>query len=247
MTGFSDSKIDSRLAFAIFGVAGLLVGRLLSLKRAEKMKNAVSKDEAPPPKKGAEYAKKGGVKPINLVMTGITAGVCAVLALFAIIIVPIPGLPSGSGFWIPAGFYFTFTLWFGIWGALGGYISTFIAMGYFNGYTIVIFLDGATGDFLSPLIPLLAFRFLKADPGLRDTKSRLIWVVTVPISSLFTGMWVHTVNVIFQVISPELWIFGVIGYLIGDTLAVFIIGTPLLIGLTPLVERTPAYVKGIFY
>ncbi len=192
----------------------------------------------------SEYKK--GISSMHLVIGGVTAGVCIVLALFAIILVPVPGLPSASGFWIPAGFYFVFTLWFGVWGALGGHIATFIAMGYFSGYTLHIWLDGGLGDFIAPLVTLIIFRALKADPELKTKKDWITWIISVPISSLICGLWVHSVNLAFGIITPPFWWIGVITYFLGDSAAVFIVGTPLLKTLSKYVKASPVYVEGIF-
>ncbi len=192
-----------------------------------------------------EYVYEGKIRPIHIVMTGITAGVCAVLAMFAIILVPIPGIPGGSGLWIPAGFYFAFTLWFGVWGALGGHIATTIAMGYFLGYTLQVWLDGGLGDFIAPMVTLLIFRALKADPELKTRRDMAIWAISVPLSSLICGMWVHTVNAYFGIIPWGYWWVGVVSYLIGDSIAIFLIATPLLKLLSKYVKATPAYVRGI--
>ncbi|MEM1575460.1 MAG: hypothetical protein QW755_02585 [Nitrososphaerota archaeon] len=192
----------------------------------------------------SEYKK--GITPMHLVISGVTAGVCIVLALFAIILVPVPGLPSASGFWIPAGFYFVFTLWFGVWGALGGHIATFIAMGYFSGYTLHIWLDGGLGDFIAPLVTLIIFRALKADPELKTKKDWITWIISVPISSLICGLWVHSVNLAFGIITPPFWWIGVITYFLGDSAAIFIVGTPLLKTLSKYVKASPVYVEGIF-
>lgn len=188
---------------------------------------------------------KKGVGPMHLVITGITAGVCGVLAMFAIILVPIPGLPAASGFWIPAGFYFVFTLWFGLWGALGGHIATTIAMGYFFGYTLQIWLDGGVGDFIAPLVALLIFRLVKADPELKTGRDWTTWIIAVPVSSLICGLWVHSVNLAFGVITWPFWWVGVLTYFIGDSAAVFIVGTPLLKALSKYVKASPTYVEGI--
>lgn len=188
---------------------------------------------------------KRGVSPMHLVITGITAGVCGVLAMFAIILVPIPGLPAASGFWIPAGFYFVFTLWFGLWGALGGHIATTIAMGYFFGYTLQIWLDGGVGDFIAPLVALLIFRLVKADPELKTGRDWTTWIIAVLVSSLICGLWVHSVNLAFGVITWPFWWVGVLTYFIGDSAAVFIVGTPLLKALSKYVKASPTYVEGI--
>lgn len=182
----------------------------------------------------------------KLVTTAVTAGINAVLALFAIILVPIPGLPSASGFWIPAGFYFVLTMWFGVWAALGAFIATFIAMGYFSGFTLHILLDGALGDFIAPMVAAVLFKkVFKANPLLEAQKDWIAWIVSVPIASVICGLWVHSVNLAFGAITPAFWIVGVAAYGIGDSLAVFIIGTPLLKRLTSYVQTSPVYTEGL--
>ena len=181
-----------------------------------------------------------GVKQVAI--TGVTAGLCLPLALFAIILVPIPGLPAASGFWIPAGFYFVMTLWFGPWAALGGHIATVLAMGYFFGYTLQVWLDGGLGDLIAPLVALAIFKLTKANPELKTRKDKIVWFVSVPIASLICGLWVHTVNLMFGVITWPFWWVGVLTYFIGDSLAVFIVGTPLLKALTEYVKQSPMYI-----
>jgi integral membrane sensor domain MASE1 len=182
----------------------------------------------------------------KLVTTAVTAGINAVLALFAIILIPIPGLPSASGFWIPAGFYFVLTMWFGVWAALGALIATFIAMGYFSGFTLHILLDGAVGDFLAPMVAAILFKkVFKASPLLESQKDWIAWLVSVPIASVICGLWVHSVNLAFGAITAAFWIIGVAAYGIGDTLAVYIIGTPLLKRLTSYVQTSPVYTEGL--
>jgi len=180
----------------------------------------------------------------HVAIVGVTAGMCLPLALFAIILVPIPGLPSASGFWIPAGFYFTMTLWFGVWGALGGHIATVLAMGYFSGYTLQIWLDGGLGDLIAPLVAYAIFRATGARPDLKRRRDLAIWLISVPVASLVCGLWVHTVNLMFGVITQPFWYVGVLTYFIGDSLAVFIVGTPLLKSLTDYVKQSPLYVWG---
>ena len=178
----------------------------------------------------------------QVAITGVTAGLCLPLALFAIILIPIPGLPAASGFWIPAGFYFVMTLWFGIWGALGGHIATTIAMGYFFGYTLHVWLDGGIGDLLAPLVCLLVFKLTKASPELKTKRDKIVWAIAVPLSSLVCGLWVHTIHLLFGTITWPFWYIGVLTYFIGDSLAVFTVGTPLLKSLTDYVKQSPMYV-----
>lgn len=179
---------------------------------------------------------------MNIVIAGLTAAVCIPLSLFAIILVPIPGLPSASGFWIPAAFYFLLTLWFGPAAAVGAFISTWLGMSIFGGFTLNIFLDGAIGDFLAPLVAFFLFKFVfQGDTELAEKKDWTAWIVSVPVASLVCGLWVNTVNFLFGIITWPFWWIGVVTYLIGDSAAVFIVGTPLLKALSRYVKDTPLY------
>jgi len=181
-----------------------------------------------------------------VVISGIFGGVCATAALFSIIMIPLPGIPGGSGFWIPAALYFALTLWFGFYGALAGHIGTFLGMGPFFGWTFQVWADGALGDFIAPMIALAFFRASKADPELKTKKDWAVWIVSVPISTMLASMWIHFVNLSFGTITFGAWVWGVIAYTIGDSLAVFILGTLLLKLATKWVKTSPFYVSGVF-
>jgi hypothetical protein len=178
------------------------------------------------------------------VISGLFGGVCATAALFSIIIIPLPGIPGGSGFWIPAALYFALTLWFGVYGALAGHIGTFIGMGPFFGWTFQVWADGALGDFFAPLICRAFFLAFKADPELKTRRSYAVWLFSVPISTCLAAMWIHFVNYSFGTITFGAWVWGVIAYTIGDSLAVFTLGTVLLKVATKWVKTSPFYVKG---
>ncbi len=183
----------------------------------------------------------------RLVMTGLFAGLCGLVALFAIIIVPIPGIPAGSGFWIPAAIYFTLTLWFGIFGAIAGHIGTFIGMGPFFGFSFQVWANGALGDFFAPIIARVLFiNGFKGDPELKRRKDWIGWIISVPIAACLASMWIHFVNLSFGTITFPAWVLGVVAYTIGDTAAVFIVGTPMLKFGTKYVKSSAWYMKGLF-
>lgn len=115
-------------------------------------------------------------------------------------------------------------------------------MGYFFGYTLQVWLDGGLGDLIAPLVAYAIFRIAGARPDLRRRKDWVVWLVSVPVASLVCGLWVHTVNLMFGVITWPFWYVGALTYFIGDSLAVFIVGTPLLKSLTDYVKQSPLYV-----
>lgn len=183
----------------------------------------------------------------RLAITGVFGGICASAALFSIIVVPLPGIPGGSGYWIPAALYFALTFWFGIYGALAGHIGTFFGMGPFFGFTFQVWADGALGDFFAPIIGWGLFRgVFKADPELKTRKDWTAWIVSVPIATLLASMWIHSVNYAFGTITFGAWVWGVISYTIGDSLAVFTLGTLILKTASKWVKTSPFYMEGLF-
>lgn len=183
----------------------------------------------------------------RLAITGVFGGICASAALFSIIIVPIPGIPGGSGYWIPAALYFALTLWFGVFGALAGHIGTFFGMGPFFGFTAQVWLDGALGDFFAPVIAWLIFKKgFHADPELKTRRDWAAWIVSVPIATFLASVWIHSVNYAFGTITFPALTLGVIAYTIGDSLAVFTLGTLILKTASKWVKTSPFYLEGFF-
>jgi hypothetical protein len=212
-------------AWMFFGMPGYFIARSISKST------------------GAE--EKGGIKPFHFVITGVTAGVCAPLALFAIITMPVPGVPGGAGIWLPAGFYVAFSMWFGFWAALGGTIASVVTMGAVFGFGIAS-IPLLLTDFIEGIVPVLAFRAFRADPGLTRKRDWVLWIIIVPIASFLDGLWHHPTQALFGATSWEFVPVGIISYTIGDSIAVYLIGTPLLKALTRYVKATPLYVEGIF-
>ncbi|MEM3669434.1 MAG: hypothetical protein QW737_02715, partial [Nitrososphaerota archaeon] len=65
-----------------------------------------------------------------------------------------------------------------------------------------------------------------------------------PIATCLAAMWIHFVNYSFGTITFGAWVWGVIAYTIGDSLAVFTLGTVLLKVASKWVKTSPFYVKG---
>lgn len=69
-----------------------------------------------------------------------------------------------------------FALWFGVWGVIGAYVGCAIG-GILKGIAIPVVFPWVVNDILMTGIPLLAFRFLKADPELKTKRDFTIFII----------------------------------------------------------------------
>ena len=106
---------------------------------------------------------------VHLVTFAIVTGLCTVLAIFAVIVAPVPPAPGVSGLYIAAAVYVPVSLWFGIWGALAAYVSC-ILLGIYTGMPFLFLLWWSLADFFEGLVPLAAFRLFKIDPEFKIEK-----------------------------------------------------------------------------
>jgi len=98
--------------------------------------------------------------------------------------------PGASSFYIVVAFMVVFTLWFGMWGAVAAYTGCFIGAGILSGIPPDVSLYWSLADFWQVLIPLLAFRVLKADPSLRSVRDVGILLVSgVFLNNLAGALW----------------------------------------------------------
>jgi|GEM_PF-605101 hypothetical protein len=106
-----------------------------------------------------------GKRPVtwmHLVTFAIVTGVCTVLAIFAVIAAPVPPAPGVSGLYIAAAVYVPVALWFGMWGALAGYVSC-VLLGINTGMPLLFVLWWSVADFFEGLVPLALFRLFDVD------------------------------------------------------------------------------------
>ena len=98
----------------------------------------------------------------------VLACINALVSKFAVVTFEIA--PGASAFYIVVALMIVFTLWFGMWGAAAAYAGCVIGAGILSGLPPDVSLYWSLADFWQVLIPLLAFRFLGADPALRSIR-----------------------------------------------------------------------------
>lgn len=197
---------------------------------------------------------KIGVTWRHIVATALATGVASILAIYAVIIAPVAPFPGVSGLYLAAAIYVPLSLWLGGWGCIAGYISCVI-LGYVSTPFGVWSWLWSFADLFEGLVPLLAFRVMKADVDVgKDLKRSkelyillAILVVNLIISAVATAInlppiWITTLIiaiiliVVMYVLNPsKSWliyvIFGIFGAAIVS--ALWGIWIPILAGFAP--------------
>lgn len=110
--------------------------------------------------------------------------VCTILAIWAVIKAPVEPAPGVSGLYVAAAVFVPLALWFGVWGALAGYLSC-IFMSLYIGYTLEFALVWSLADLFEGLVPLLVFRSLKVEPKYQLKKPRITRGLTALLLATF--------------------------------------------------------------
>ncbi|MDO9034963.1 MAG: MASE1 domain-containing protein [Methanoregula sp.] len=98
--------------------------------------------------------------------------------------------PGISSFYIVVALMIVFALWFGMWGAIAAYAGCFVGAGLLSGIPADINIIWSLADFWQVLIPLLAFRALRADPALTSRRDIVILLIFgVFLNNLCGALW----------------------------------------------------------
>jgi hypothetical protein len=173
----------------------------------------------------------------------VTIVINLLLARFAVIATPIA--PGVAAIYVAVAFMIAFALWFGLWGAIAAYVGSFIGAGLLSGIPLDINSYWSLADLWQVLIPLIAFRALNADVGLRTKRDFLIFLIFGWILNNLIGAIWGAITLILGGIA--LWNeFSVLftGWFVGNLIVTIII-TPLLLRfVTPFIKKYGLYVKG---
>jgi len=182
------------------------------------------------------------VKTTHIVTFAFCTAVMAILCtaagfLFAVL----PGLPLGFCPAVPV--VVPFALWFGGWGVAAAYIGCAIG-GILKGTPVIVALPWVINDVFMAGIPLLAFRLLKADPGLNTRRDWVIFIIFgVVVNSLIACTWGTWIPVYFGI-----WPSGAVAviwvqYVIASLLLLGFIAPLILKRFTGFARRTGAYTE----
>jgi integral membrane sensor domain MASE1 len=152
--------------------------------------------------------------------------------------------PGVSFFYTVVALMIVTTLWFGMYGAVAAYAGCYIGAGILSGLPPDVSLYWSLADFWQVLIPLIAFRVLKADPSLRSTRDLVILVVFGIILNNVAGALWGSVTLALPGTIPWGEVPSVFsGWLIGN-LVVCIVLVPLaLYFLTPMIREHQLFIR----
>lgn len=152
--------------------------------------------------------------------------------------------PGNVGFYIAAAFMIVFALWFGMYGVIAAYVGCFIGSGIPKGMPLTLNLYWSLADVWQVLIPLIAFRSLKADITLNAKKDVTTFLVFGwLINNLVGAAWGSSTMAIGGFVSWDVAKDIFIGWMISN-ITVTIVITPLLLKfVTPLIKKWGIYIE----
>jgi hypothetical protein len=126
------------------------------------------------------------------VVFAVSTFICTVLAIWAIVTVPVGNAAGISGLYFAAAVYVPLALWFGIWGCLAGYASCVFMGLYLNfigvpGYTLPFVLVWALADFFEGFVPLMIYRSLKTKPTLNLKNPKATYTLNIALALVLAG------------------------------------------------------------
>lgn len=178
---------------------------------------------------------------IHIVITALLIGVGFVVGAFGSI-----SFPLGFGvnfFWTGIAVQQVGPIWFGGWGIIAGTIFPFFSNAI-AGTPFYVSLAYIPANFVQAFLPAWAFKKFKCDPRLKSGKDYGVLLVAMIVSSAFGAIYSPLVVLkgfgLLTVESMPLFIWGWFG---GNVVAGLVFNFILLKALSPVVMRTPAFVK----
>jgi len=156
--------------------------------------------------------------------------------------------PGVSNLYFAVAFMIVFTLWFGAWGAIAAYIGCFIGAGMSTGLPLDVNAYWSLADIWQVLIPLIAFRALGADVGLKTRRDFFIFVIFGLLLNNMAGAgWGVSTLALNGIISwnnaPDIFI----GWFIPNIIVTIAIAPLLLRYITPYIKKSGVYVRNYWF
>ncbi|HWQ66655.1 MAG TPA: hypothetical protein VN372_07275 [Methanospirillum sp.] len=158
-----------------------------------------------------------------------------------------PWFAGVNAFFIAAVVMILSALWFGGWGVLAMYTGLVLSGYFLEGYQIGFILPFILADLWQAAIPLVAFRELSADPGLRSRRDIAIFllfgVIGGPLAGAVWGVhWLASGGYI-----PAGMYHQAIGtWFFSNAIPILLFATPILWLGTEYVRRSELYIAGWF-
>jgi hypothetical protein len=175
-------------------------------------------------------AKKGG---FTIVLIAVLAALTAVLDMFGI--VAFPFIYGVSSFYIASAFYLVFINNFRWKGAISVYIGLLIAS-LFTGFSFYP-LYGAWGNVLAETFIVFLMSKTGRDIELKTKKDFAVIFALYLVAPIISAVWVIGGWVVVGIVPKESFWTILLGWWLGGVIVHFVIATPLLKFVSPLIRR----------
>jgi len=166
------------------------------------------------------------------------------LARFAVLALPVAGVPGVSGLYIAVAFMILFALWFGGYGAIAAYAGCFIGAGVLSGIPAQVNWYWSLAGLWQVLIPLVAFRMLNADLALSKRRDILIFVIFgVLVNNAFGALWGTVTLAVGNLIAWAEVTPAFVAWCIGNIVVTAVIVPLALRYGTPRIQKTKIFVR----
>ncbi len=179
---------------------------------------------------------------VHVVMLALFTGIGIVVGTFGSLAIPIGFV---SAFWPGQAIQAVGAIWYGMWGGIAAFVFPIISNSLSGSAPLPVSIAYIPANFVQAMAAGWAFRFLKADPSLRTSKSWVVFtLIGIIAANIFGAAWGSTVLRLFGLITPAAHLVTFAGWFVGNTVASWILGAILLRFVSPLVVRTKAFCKG---
>ncbi|HEY90124.1 MAG TPA: hypothetical protein G4N98_10430 [Thermoflexia bacterium] len=181
---------------------------------------------------------------IHIVITALLIGIGAVVGAFGSF-----SLPLGFGvnfFWPAIAVQNVGGIWFGAWGVIAASLFPIISNGI-TGTPVYVSLAYIPANLVQALLPMLAFRYFKADPRLNSKRDWIVFLASITLGNIFGALYSPLVVLKgFGLLTAESVPVFIWGWFGGNEVAGIIFGVILLKALSNVVITTNAFVKRWF-
>ncbi len=152
--------------------------------------------------------------------------------------------PGVSSVYIIIAVMIVFGLWFGMYGAIAAYFGCFIGAGMLSGIPPVVNIYWALADFWEVLIPLVAFRILGCDPGLKSWRDAgVLLLFGILLNNIAGATWGAFSLALGGLIPWQDVVRVWSGWLIVNLVMCIVLLPPMLFFLTPFIRDHDLFVR----
>ncbi len=189
----------------------------------------------------------------QLVAVAVAAAVYTVISWLAIVGLPSPFFGVSSIF-LAIGFGIPFGIWFGGWAFVIGYIGNFIGAGLLANTPLITAIPFGAADIIQLGLPMLLYRIFAPRFGLsaigKDVYTvrgfAFFLICAVIPNNILGALYGNGILVAGGLLKPEAYLPAVATWAISNMIITAIIGSALLRGIGPIVERFGLTIRNLF-